>query len=138
MNTLLIVVPLLLGIIALGYTITANLLRVWLEHRVKLALLERLQSDGDGVDGLAHLQSLVDGDTGNGRGRPWVDHVVVGVTLAILGAGSILSAWWCGGQGTLTGVYFGGVLCVAVGFILTVLGLITRFLARLPVQTPRG
>lgn len=133
MKTLLIVAPLLLGIIALAYTVAANLLHVWLNHRVKMALLERLQADPAQLENLRELQQMLDAST---KTESWqlVDHVVVGVTLAALGILSALAAWCCGGQGWMTGAYFGGVICVAVGFILTLLGLITRYLARLPLE----
>jgi len=137
LKTLLIVVPLLLGIIALGYTVAANLLRVWMNHRVKMALLEQLQADPDRRDGLEHLQELVNsGTAGSNRGQ-WVDHGTVGVTLATIGILSALGAWCCGGQGWTAGAFIGGVICVAVGFILTLLGLITRYLARLPISPRR-
>ena len=76
-------------------------------------------------------------DTGASGKAPLVDHVVVGVTLAALGTLSALAAWCCGGQGWMAGAYLGGVVCVAVGFILTLLGLITRYLARLPIVAGR-
>lgn len=133
MKTLLIVLP-LLGIIALAYTVTANLLRVWMNHRVKMALIEQLQEEAGCLDDVHELASRLDRDTRRGR---HVDHVVVGVTLAALGILSALAAWGFGGPSWITGAYFGGVVCVAVGFILTLLGLITRYLARLPVESRR-
>lgn len=137
MNTLIIVVPLLLGIIALAYVIVANLLRVWLNHRVKMVLLEKLQEDPDRLDGARDLQDLVNDGSYTKNSGGLVDHVVLGVTLAAFGTLSALTSWCCGGQGWMAGAYLAGVICVALGFILTLLGLITRYLSRLPIESGR-
>jgi len=136
-KTLLIIAPLLLGIIALAYTVAASLLSVWLNHRVKMALLKKLQSDPGAMEGLQDLQEFVNGPESGAQPGQRVDHVIVGMTLASLGIVSALAAWCFGGQGWMTGAYFGGVICVAVGCILTLLGLITRYLARLPIEPGR-
>lgn len=130
-----IVVPLLLGIIALVYTVAANLLRVWLNHRVKIALLERLQADPAPLDSPHALQDLVNSDLAHTQSPNRVDYVVAGVTLAALGTCSALAAWCCGAREWMAGAYLGGIVCVAVGFILTLLGLLMRYLSKLPLDS---
>ncbi|MBX3177810.1 MAG: hypothetical protein KF886_10640 [Candidatus Hydrogenedentes bacterium] len=136
MKTLWIVLPLLAGIIALAYTVVANLLRVWLNHRVRLALLEAAEP-GPGHSGEPpEVESLVCGAAPVAGRPPLVDHVTLGVTLAVLGSASALIAWFLGGQPWMAGAFLGGVACIAVGFLLTLLGLLMRYLSRLPAAPP--
>ncbi len=137
METFLILAPLLAGIIALGYTIAANLLRVWLKHRVKLALLEKLQHDPAHAESLEELQAILEEDSAGSERAARVDYRVLGVTLAALGMFSVLAAWLFGEPEWMTGAYFGGVICVAVGFILALLGLVVRYLEKLPEMAAR-
>lgn len=131
METFLILAPLLAGIIALGYIIAANLLRVWLKHRLKLALLEKLQHDPSHRESLDELQALLDESASGTEQAVRVDYRVLGVTLAALGMLSLLAAWLFGEPEWMTGLYFGGVICLAVGVILALLGLVVRYVERL-------
>jgi hypothetical protein len=136
-DTLVILVPLLAGIIALGYIVITNVLRLWLKHRVKLVLLEKLQHDPAHAESLEKLESLLEEDSAGAGRAAWVDYRVLGVTLAALGLTSLLSAWLFGEPEWMTGAYFGGVICVAVGFILALLGQVMRYLERFPDLPPR-
>ena len=134
MNTLWIVLLLIAGIIALAYTVVANLLRVWLNHRVRLALLEGAEPGPKHAGEAAEVDLLVRGAAPVAGRPPLVDHVTLGVTLAVIGSASALLAWCLGGQPWTAGAFLGGVACVAVGFLLTLLGLLMRYLSRLPVE----
>jgi len=136
-ETILILAPLLVGIIALGYTIAANLLRVWLKHRVKLALLEKLQHDPAHTESLEELQALIEENSVGSERAARVDYRVLGLTLAALGMPALLAAWLFGEPEWMTGAYFGGAICVAVGFILALLGVIVGYLERLPGEDIR-
>lgn len=134
METFLVLAPPLAGIVALVYIIAANLLRVWLKHRLKLALLEKLQHDPAHRESLDELQALLDESTlATGRSVR-VDYRVLGVSLAALGLLSLLAAWLIGEPRWTTGLYFGGVICLATGFILTLLGLVVRYVERLVAE----
>lgn len=134
METFFILAPLLVGIIALGYIIAANLLRVWLKHRLKLALLEKLQHDPSHGETLEELQALLDESASTTGGSVRVDYRILGVTLAALGLLSLLAAWLFGEPEWMTGLYFGGVICLAAGFILALLGLVVRYVERLVAE----
>lgn len=134
MKTLLIVAPLLAGIIILLYTIFANLLRVWMAHRIKMALLDRLQQAPGSLASPDDIQALLD-DEGDGPDNR-VDYVVVGTVLAAIGLCTALGGYFWGQGSASAGLYFGGVVCVAVGAILVLLGVLVRYLARLPVDRP--
>jgi hypothetical protein len=135
LNTVYIVAPLLLGIILLLYTIFASLLRVWLDHRVKLALLEKLQKDPNSPATLDEVAALLDGSSEESARKGKVDYTVVGFVLAAIGLASALSGYLWGHGPASAGIYFGGVACVAVGAILVLLGLLLRYLERLPIDT---
>jgi len=134
LETFFILAPLLVGIIALGYIIAANLLRVWLKHRLKLALLEKLQHDPSHGETLEELQALLDESASTTGGSVRVDYRILGVTLAALGLLSLLAAWLFGEPEWMTGLYFGGVICLAAGFILALLGLVVRYVERLVAE----
>lgn len=133
METLWILVPLLTGIIALAYTVAANLLRVWLKHRVKLALLEKLQHDPAHRESLDELQALLDEADAASEHSARLDYRVLGAALAALGSASLFAVWVLGEPEWMTGAWFGGAICIAVGAILALLGLVVRYLERLPV-----
>ena len=130
-------VPLLLGIIALAYVVTANLLRLWLKHHIKMALLETFQDHPAQFESVEHLHALLRAPGSGLQRRLLVDYVIVGVTLAAIGTGSALVAWCFGDRDWMTGAYLGGIMSVAVGLILTLLGLIVRYLERVPIEAPR-
>ncbi|MBI3118376.1 MAG: hypothetical protein HYZ00_06805, partial [Candidatus Hydrogenedentes bacterium] len=59
-TTLLIALPLVLAAIFLMYGLFRNLVRLWLDHRVKMALLEKLEHRPDLVNSVQDLQSLLE------------------------------------------------------------------------------
>lgn len=134
MNTLLIVAPVLVGMLILLYIILANVLRLWLDHRVKMVLLEKLRRDPDAPGTMEEIQSLLDADETDAPRKSPVDYVIVGTILAALGLGTAGTAYLLGQGQASVGVYFGGVACVTVGAILILLGLLIRYLTRLPVH----
>lgn len=137
MNTFLIIAPLLAGIIALVYTIASNLMRVWVRHRLAMALLERLQHEPDHAETLESLERLALTPAPGEAGAPWVDHRTTGLVLAVTGLGSILVAGLFGDPTWKGGLFIGGVVCLAVGAILALLGFVTGYVERLPAGLPR-
>lgn len=134
MNTLLIVAPVLAGMLILLYIILANVLRLWLDHRVKMALLEKLRRDPDAPGTMEEIQALLEADEHDAPRKSPVDYVIVGGVLVLLGVGTAGTAYLLGQGQASVGVYFGGVVCVAVGAILILLGLLIRYLTQLPLH----
>lgn len=137
MNTLLIIAPLLAGIIALVYTIASNLVRVWVRHRLAMALLEKLQHEPDHAETLESLERLALPPNPGEAGAPWVDHRTTGLVLAASGLATVLAAGLLGDPTWKAGLSIGGVICLAVGAILALLGFVTRYVERLPAGLPR-
>ena len=134
MNTLLIVAPVLVGMLILLYIILANVLRLWLDHRVKMALLEKLRRDPEAPGTMEEIQALLDADKEDAPQKGSVDYVIVGTILVVLGFCSAGGAYLLGQGQASVGVYLGGVACVSVGAILILLGLLIRYLTRLPMH----
>lgn len=137
LNTFLIIAPLLAGIIALVYTIASNLVRVWVRHRLAMALLEKLQHEPDHAETLESLERLALPPKPGEAGAPWVDHRTTGLVLAASGLGTVLAAGILGDPTWKSGLSIGGVICLATGAILALLGFVTRYVERLPAGLPR-
>ncbi|HEO71255.1 MAG TPA: hypothetical protein ENN80_08325, partial [Candidatus Hydrogenedentes bacterium] len=60
MNPLFLLVPALLVVAAVAYGVTRALARVWHEHAIKIALLERLETHPDLVPSYQELEKLVE------------------------------------------------------------------------------
>lgn len=131
---ILIASPLLIVLIVLVYTIGRSIGRLWLDHRVKLALLEKLEKNPDLVSSMDDLQELLDSPETLEQQPFRQDLLIVGVVLAVLGA---LFAVYFGNLGrgqTAVGAYIGGVVCVVLGFLLALIGLLARYLSRPPKE----
>jgi len=128
-----ITVPLTAVLIGLAYTVIRNVGRLWLDHRVKLALLEKLENKPELLRSFEDLQSLLDDTPKYEAESTRVNYMVTGVVLVLIGVVCALVAAPLGGR-TPVGVYVGGVACVALGFLLSLVGLLTWILARAPVS----
>ena len=133
--TLLITVPLVLVLAGMAYTIASNVVRLWLDHRVKLKLLEKLESRPDLLRSFDELHNLLDDSPHWEEEKRQVDYLITGVMLGLIGVACAVLSQTLGAGRSAVGIYFGGVACVALGFILSLVGLLTRFLAKTPVQT---
>ena len=125
-------IPLIVAAISLIYIILREMTRGWFEHRVKMLLLERLENNPELLYSFHDLQELLDGrphpDKSNGK----LDLTITGSSLAIIGILFVVINTLIGKSQWGVGAYFGGVACVVLGFLLTVLGLVIRILRRPP------
>lgn len=128
-----ITVPLTAVILGLVFTIARNVGKLWMDHRVKVALLEKLETKPELLRSFDELQELLDAAPKDDAEKQHVDYVVTGLVLALVGIGCVVVSASNSGR-TAVGVYVGGVACVALGFILALVGLLTWFLARTPIS----
>lgn len=128
----LITLPLLLVIVGLISTIVRTMGRLWLDHRVKLALLEKLEKKPELLTSFEELQELLDNSDVLEPPKRQADLLLTGILLALAGAICAVIFANVGRGQTAVGAYIGGVACVALGFLLTVAGLIVRIMARPP------
>ena len=131
-----IIIPLVAVIATMTATIVRNIARAWLDHHVKLALLDQLERKPGLLRSLDELQVLLDTSPGEEQAESQMDFLLTGAILAGVGlVCAVLGALFSGRQAV--GVYIGGVICVVLGFMLAMVGLAIRFLARTPVRKRR-
>lgn len=135
MNPILIILPFALVLLGLLYGIVRVFGRIWLEHRVRLALLEKIEKRPDLVESVQGLMDLM-GSTEPFSSRARQDYAVTGVLLAAIGAGCCAAGWMLHSGKLAVGIYAGGWVCVFLGLILFTVGLFVRKLLRHPVFYP--
>ncbi len=132
MRIYILAIPLVVTVVTLVYIILREMTRVWLEHRVKMLLLERLEKRPDLLYSIGEVQELLDGRSTNDEGNNKTNLAVTGLFLALIGLLFVILNALIGSTQWGVGAYFGGVACVVVGFLLTTIGLVVRLLRRPP------
>ena len=109
--------------------------RIWLEHRVRLALLERIDKKPELVESVQGLMDLMGAAEPLSSGTRQ-DYAVTGILLAVIG-GSCCGVGWMLHSGKLAvGIYAGGWVCIFLGLVLFMIGLFVRKLLRHPIFFP--
>jgi len=130
MNPLITVFPLLIVSAAVTYGVFRALGRVWLENKVRLALLEKLQDKPELVENFREVQGLLAGMDVAKHARTRQDYTLTGVLLSIIGLGCTFLGRGIGVGRLAVGVYVGGLACIALGVVLAFMGLLIRLMAR--------
>ena len=136
MGVSLMTIPLILAIMALLYVVIRSLLRTWVEHRVRMTILERVESNPEMLK-LAEDAFLSSNTPARGHRSAGADPTITGLLLGLMGFFFVLINGLLGRTQWAVGAYFGGVACVVVGFILAAVGLLARFLDGTPLGTKR-
>jgi hypothetical protein len=137
MNQFYIIIPLVVVLGTVTYGIVRALGRIWLDHRIRLALLDKLQEKPELLESYAELQHIMANGPDGRPGKAHQDYALTGVLLAGIGVACAL-AGESGGAGRLAvGLYAGGWICIALGVILTLVGIFIRRLTRNLVTLPR-
>lgn len=130
---IIIMLPLIVVLVMMTVNIVRNIARVWLDHHVKLALLDKLERKPGLLRSFDSLQELLDTNPAEGDTKHRIDYLVTGAALAGIGLlCALLGSHFSGRQAA--GIYIGGVICVVLGFMLVMVGLATRYLSRTPVE----
>ncbi len=129
MNPFVLLLPAFFIAIAVAYGIFHALGRVWLEHRVKLALLKKLESRPELIPSFEDLQELVD-HVSAGPVTLRQDFRVTGFFLLILGIGSVVWGRVFSLGRISVGLNLGGLVCVCLGFVLVLLGFLLHDASR--------
>ncbi len=132
MRIYLLAIPLVITVVTLVYIILREMTRVWLEHRVKMLLLERLERRPDLLYSIGEMQELLDGRSANEEENNKTNLAVTGLFLTLIGLLFVILNALIGSTQWGVGAHFGGVACVVVGFLLTTIGLVVRLLRRPP------
>ncbi len=132
MNPLFILLPLLGVIAAVAYGVMRALGRIWIDHRVKLALLEKLQDRPEVLESFNEIQGALAGVSNGNTPSNRQDYTLTGIFLCLIGIGcAILGRAW--GIGSIAvGLHIGGWVCIAIGVVIAFLGILIRRLSRPP------
>lgn len=134
MRVSLMTIPMILAIVALLYVVFRSLLRTWIEHRVRMTILERAEQNPEMLKLVEESQSSRNIPAHGHRGQG-ADPAITGLILGLMGFFFVLINGLLGRTQWAVGAYFGGVACVVVGFILAAVGLLARFLDGNPLGT---
>ncbi len=137
MSPVLTLVAFLAVLAVLFYGVARILGRIWLEHRVRLALLERIERRPELAESVQGLMDLMGGSEPVSL-KTRQDFAVTGALLALIGGGCCVAGWMLHSGKLAVGIYVGGWVCVASGFSLFLFGLFIRKLMRHPVFFPPG
>jgi hypothetical protein len=132
-NLLFILIPLVLVLTTVTYGVIRALGRIWLDHQMKLALLERLQEKPELIESFQELQTILDRAPGTAGAGNHQDYRLTGIILAAIGVGCAAVGRGLGVGRFAVGAYVGGCICVVLGFVLLLAGLLIRWLSRHPV-----
>ena len=135
MNPILVILPFALVLAVLLYGILRVFGRIWLEHRVRLALLERIDKKPELIESVQGLMNLMGAAEPFSRGTRQ-DYAVTGILLSIIGGGCCGVGWMLHSGKLAVGIYAGGWMCVFLGLVLFMIGLFVRKLLRHPVFFP--
>ena len=116
------------AVVAVG--VFRAILRVWLDHRIKLSLLERLDSNPALLESCPDIRTLLESGAAPGASRPQQDYAWTGLFLIFSGVACIIFARILAVGTVAVGLYYGGGLCVWVGIVLGIVGLVIRSLKR--------
>jgi len=135
MEQFLFMLPILIVVVVLLTVVVQRLAGAWVEHRVRMSLLRRLEQKPELLDSFEEVQDLLHEQPAE-RAQPRQDFTLTGVLLAAMGLVAVVVASTFDSGRVAVGAYFGGVACVCIGFILALTGLLIRFLARAPQDRP--
>ena len=124
-----LMLPFLLVIFTILFALVRSIGQVWLRHRIRMTLLEQLEKRPELLDQFHDLQEAAIPERPPEPSFWKPDYILTGVILAVLGIVCAVVCAAVGGSRIATAAYFGGVLCVCLGFILAMVGLLLRYLS---------
>lgn len=137
MGSLFIVVSLVVVIVTFTYGVARSLLHVWLEHRVKLALLEKYERHPELFDSSQEVLDLLATQERAAKKTGRQDYAVTGVLLSLIGIGCVIAGRIIGLGKLAVGIYLGGITCIILGVLIALLGLLIRALGKNTLTQPQ-
>lgn len=133
MESFLILIPLLLVLVTLLYSVLYAILRAWLDYRVRITLLDKVDHNPQLLETSQDLERLVtEQRTDNTKVRQ--NYALTGLMIAAIGIGCIVFGRMLRVGDVAVGTYLGGMLCFLLGAVLAALGGLVRILSRDPTQ----
>jgi hypothetical protein len=129
-----LILPFLLALAAFLYVVFRSLIRAWIDHRVRMAILEKVEHKPELLRAFEDLEEPMEAAPTDGPESPKTDLTLTGVALTVIGVIFVLINGVLGQSQWAVGAYFGGVACIVLGFVLCSVGLLVRFLEQSPVR----
>ena len=137
MRVSVLILPFIFALAAFLYVVFRSLLRAWIDHRVRMALLEKVEHKPELLRAFEELEEPAEAEPTDGATSPKTDLTLTGVSLTVIGVIFVLVNGVLGKSQWAVGAYFGGVACIVLGFVLCSVGLLVRFLEHSPVRKPK-
>ena len=131
MYIIFLLLPILIVLFSVLYLIVRKVAMVWLNYRLRMVVLERLERKPDLLNQFSEIEGLMDDSTDNSR---QFDFLVTGISLASIGLICAIIAQIMGSSRWVVGAYVGGVASLTLGIMLTIIGLVIRLLSRNPLK----
>lgn len=129
MREVLLSLPLLFVLITMIYLALRALTQAWINYRVRLAMLEKIENSPEILEEVPQIQELFERDAKLFNETYPVDFILTGTILVFLGLICVVFDFSFGAGQVAAGVYWGGVICTGIGFIFAILGIFLRFLS---------
>lgn len=133
MRIYLLAIPLIAAVGTLVYLTLREMARAWLHHRLRMLLLEWAEKKPGFSISSDELRELLEEMPAPSIQPPKTDLAMTGLYLAMIGLFFVIVYAFIGKSQWAVGAYFGGVACVVLGFIMTTIGFILRFLRKPPL-----
>ena len=138
MRVSVLILPFLLALAAFLYVVFRSLVRAWIDHRVRMAILEKVEHKPELLRAFEELEESSPPEPADQPEPPKSDLTLTGVSLTVIGVIFVLVNGVLGKSQWAVGAYFGGVACIVLGFVLCSVGLLVRFLEHSPVRSRKG
>ncbi|MCP4645415.1 MAG: hypothetical protein GY851_33535 [bacterium] len=137
MQLALLIIPLGILIVTMVYGVTQSLLGSWLDYRLKLNYLDKLEKHPELID---RSNSSADGSSPTQAPHLVAkqNYFLTGAILVALGLFFVFGGRLVRVGEFAVGAYLGGILCVLLGLPLAGVGLLIRYLAKDPTEALRG
>lgn len=127
---LLLSLPFLAVLIVAGRKIAAALSDAWFDHRLRMRMLAKLERDPDFREESEHIERELSPLHEDARLAKRTEFTVVGIALVLLGAAFVAGGLFIEPQRVGTGTYVGGIVCIVLGFLLTLVSVLLHYLQR--------
>jgi len=136
METFFLLIPLLLILVTLAYGVAQVLIRAWLDYRVRIAFLNKLERDPALLGPQADLPAILGNLTSTSLSYQRQNYAMTGLVLAAIGIACFVAGRLLRSGELAVGIYLGGVFCVVLGLVIALFGAIIRVMSR-PGQRPK-
>ena len=130
MATLFLVIPLLLILVTLAYGVAQVLVRAWLDYRVRIVFLEKLEKNPALVGSQADVPAIMSSIAATSFAYQRQNYVLTGLLLTGFGIVFLAVGRFMRSGELAVGIFFGGVFCVLLGLVIALFGFIIRVMTR--------